>query len=87
MPLSHTHDHTPRRLHEGHDDDAESDEDDDTDQAHGDEGQLITYHFEQTPVMSSYLVAWAIGDLVNESMDCKAVDKTIKVAVWGTNDR
>jgi aminopeptidase N len=51
------------------------------------EGPLITYHFEETPVMSSYLVAWAVGDLISESMDCKGAAKTIKVAVWGTNDR
>jgi hypothetical protein len=32
---------------------------------------LIAYHFERTPPMSTYLVAWVVGELAHVEMDCQ----------------
>jgi aminopeptidase N len=48
---------------------------------------LVTYHFDPTPPMSSYLLAWVIGDLVSYKVECATMEGSKPVAVWGTNDR
>jgi hypothetical protein len=37
----------------------------------GGSGGLIAYHFERTPPMSTYLVAWVVGELSHVEMECQ----------------
>lgn len=85
MPLSHTHEHEGEHHHDndhGHDDDHEhehehDDDDDDDDHDHHaapkkwTEEDLIAYHFKASPPMSSYLVAWVVGELSHNELQCK----------------
>lgn len=64
MPLSHTH--GGRRLHEGED----HDHTDSSKPASDPSEKLITYHFMSSPPMSTYLVAWVVGELSHVEMEC-----------------
>eukprot|EP00878_Enallax_costatus_P013667 GHUV01014291.1.p1 GENE.GHUV01014291.1~~GHUV01014291.1.p1 ORF type:complete len:459 (+),score=103.06 GHUV01014291.1:212-1588(+) len=70
MPLSHTH--GGRRLHEGesHNTDEKHNKVTSPDPPSGQSDNLITYHFEQSPPISTYLVAWVVGELAHVEMAC-----------------
>lgn len=49
---------------------------------------LVTYEFQASPRMSSYLVAFIIGELSHVTMTCEAgASKQLPVSVWATPDR
>jgi hypothetical protein len=102
MPLSHTHgdedDHhhshdedTSSEHHEGSSSNSSSTAAADESLLQSEAGDhkvdLVTYHFDPTPPMSSYLLAWVIGHLVSVKVDCATIAGSKPVAVWGTNDR
>lgn len=49
---------------------------------------LVTYEFQVTPRMSTYLVAFVVGELDHVATDCEAGQgKSVAVSVWATPDR
>lgn len=85
MPLSHTHEHTGssgshkregrRRLrHEGEEEHEEGlhshSDSSSSSQKVLTEDDLIAYHFLPTPPMSTYLVAWVVGELSHNELQC-----------------
>ena len=53
---------------------------------------LVQHHFAPTPPMSTYLVAWVLGPLVNDSMlvDGALINGEVRqhrISVWGTPQR
>lgn len=47
----------------------------------------VKHVFEKSPKMSTYLVAWTVGDLVNVSNDVETMEGKKTVKVWTTSNR
>ena len=47
----------------------------------------VLHQFRPTPAMSSYLVAFIVGDLANVSRTVPALNGNVIVSVWGTSAR
>lgn len=73
MPLSHTHDPEGASLDDEHSHDEEHSHThtaSSTDKVLT-EDDLIAYHFHATPSMSTYLVAWVVGELSHNDRPCE----------------
>lgn len=64
MPLSHTH--GGRKLHDGE----QHEHTDNSKPASTHRDELVIYHFLASPPMSTYLVAWVVGELAHVEMKC-----------------
>lgn len=71
MPLSHTHEHeSSDKHHDDHDDDNHHQAAADSHKKWTEE-DLIAYHFKPSPPMSTYLVAWVVGELSHNEAQCE----------------
>jgi hypothetical protein len=76
MPLSHTHEHKGGSSSDSH----KHADGEEGSHSHSDssssskkvltEDDLIAYHFLPTPPMSTYLVAWVVGELSHNELQC-----------------
>lgn len=72
MPLSHTHEHTGSSGSHKHEDEEDSHSHSESSSSKKvlTEDDLIAYHFLPTPPMSTYLVAWVVGELSHNELQC-----------------